>query len=160
MAAEVARHTIGARDRWRRGPCDGRNGQPGQVLLWVALMLPLFLAITGLAIDGGELFAARRQAQNVADAAARAGAQQIDVPHYRTTSEVILDRAMARYVARQYAASLGDPEATIFITDQSVTVTVRRAVPLTFLQLVGLSSISIDARAVAEPVYGIEEGKH
>jgi uncharacterized membrane protein len=160
MTAEASQHntdTIGRR-LWPPRLTDG--GQPGQVLLWVALMLPFFLAIAGLAIDGGELFAARRQAQNVADAAARAGAQQIDVPHYRTTSEVILDRAAARYEARQYITDLGGLDATIFVTDQSVTVIVRRDVPLTFLQLVGLSSISIEARAVAEPMYGIDEATH
>lgn len=131
------------------------RGQAGQALLWVALMLPLFLAIVGLAIDGGELFAARRQAQNAADAAARAGAQQIDVAHYRATSEVVLDRSLARDAARQYLAGLGEPDAAVAVADRSVTVTVRRDVTLTFLQLVGLSRAAISAMAVAEPVYGI-----
>lgn len=144
----------GAR-RGRRVGWLGGGMREGQALLWVALMLPVFLAIVGLALDGGALFAARRQAQNVADAAARAGAQQIDIPRYRATGEVALDRPLARGVAREYVAGLGELEATIGASEREVTVMVRRDVPLSFLRLVGLSSVSIGATAVAEPFYGI-----
>ncbi len=173
MGAMGAGHTAGRSDCRRRrsaasgtcaapgGQCPQRadRGQPGQALLWVALMLPLFLAIIGLALDGGALFAARRQVQNVADGAARAGAQQIDIPHYRATGEIALDRSLARYVARQYIAGSGELEATIDTADTQVIVAVRREVPLSFLKLVGVSHASIGATAVARPFYGIEEGR-
>lgn len=133
----------------------GDGARPGQVILWVAIMLPLFLAIIGLAIDGGTLFAERRRAQNAADAAARAGAQQIDVDHYRATGEVLLDQGWARYEARRYLAALGEGSATVDTTGQQVTVTVRRDVRLSFLKLVGVGDVAIGASAVAEPFYGI-----
>ena len=135
----------------------GRGGaRPGQVVLWVAIMLPLFLGIIGLAIDGGTLFAARRRAQNAADAAARAGAQQIDIDHYRATGEIRIDQGGARYEARRYLAGHGEADASIDITGQQVTVAVRRDVPLSFLKLVGIGDVSIGATAVAEPFYGID----
>jgi len=143
----------------RTGQVGGDGARTGQVILWVAIMLPLFLAIVGLAIDGGTLFAERRRAQNAADAAARAGAQQIDISHYRATGEIVLDRSMARYVARQYTEGLGGIDATVDTAGTAVIVTVRRDVPLSFLKLVGLSSVSIGATAVAQPYYGINEGR-
>ena len=134
----------------------GRNAHSGQVVLWVAIMLPLFLAIVGMAIDGGTLFAERRRAQNAADAAARAGAQQIDVDHYRATGEVLLDQGWARYEARTYLAALGEGVASVNATGQQVTVAVRRDVRLSFLKLVGVGEVAIEATAVAEPFYGID----
>lgn len=131
----------------------------GQALLWVALLLPILLAIVGLALDGGTVFAARRQAQNTADAAARAGAQEIDIGRYRDSGEVVLDRAMARYVARQYIEGLGGFEATVDTSGTQVIVTVRHDVPLSFLRLVGMQSTAITATAIAQPYYGIEVGR-
>lgn len=130
----------------------------GQALIWVALLMPILLAIVGLALDGGTVFAARRQAQNTADAAARAGAQEIDVARYRATGEVVLDDGWARYEARRYVAGLGSSDATVDITSNQVFVTVRRNVPLSFLKLIGVASVRIDASAVAAPFYGIGEG--
>lgn len=156
MKANRATHS---RQVVRTGKVGGDGARSGQALLWVVIMLPLFLAIVGLAIDGGTLFAERRRAQNAADAAARVGAQQIDIPHYRATGEIALDRSMARYVARQYTEGLGKIDATVDTAGTEVIVTVRRDVPLSFLKLVGLSSVSIGATAVAQPFYGIDEGR-
>lgn len=144
-------------DRCRRKVKEGRGGaRPGQVVLWVAIMLPLFLGIVGLAIDGGTLFAERRRAQNAADAAARAGAQQIDTDHYRATGMIRPDQGWARHEARSYLAAHGEGDTSIDTTGQQVTVAVRRDVPLSFLKLLGVGAVSIGATAVAEPFYGIE----
>ena len=48
--------------------------QKGQALVLIALVIVGLVAITGLAIDGGNTFAVRRNAQNAADSAALAGA--------------------------------------------------------------------------------------
>lgn len=149
---------VTGKDRARRTPAR-IGARRGQALLWVALLLPVFLSVVGLALDGGIVFAARRQAQNAADAAARAGAQEIDIARYRDTGEVVLDDGWARYEARRYAAGLGSPDASIGIAGNQVFVTVRREVPLSFLRLVGVASVRIEASAVAAPVYGIAEGR-
>ena len=49
----------------------------GQALVLVALILVALIALAGLAIDGGRLYALRRQVQNAADAAALAGAREL-----------------------------------------------------------------------------------
>ncbi len=49
--------------------------EDGQSLVIVALGMVAFIAILALVIDGGNAYAAKRQAQNAADAGALAGAQ-------------------------------------------------------------------------------------
>lgn len=51
------------------------NKERGQTLVILAFALIALAAFAGLAIDGGRLYAARRQAQNTADASAMAGAR-------------------------------------------------------------------------------------
>lgn len=48
--------------------------QRGNIILLTALMLPVLLGFTALAIDVGYLFVVRNELQNAADAAAMAGA--------------------------------------------------------------------------------------
>ena len=64
--------------------------QRGQVIVWVAVMLPFFLAVIGLASDGGLVFEQRRALQALADEAARAGASQLDQAAYRADSVTLL----------------------------------------------------------------------
>lgn len=138
----------------RRGP----SSQRGQAIVWVAVMLPLFLAVVGLAIDAGIVFAARRELQNAADAAARAGAMQVDEQTYRASSgaTVVLDQLAARGVAAEYAAQQGVRVAAIAVEPQRVVVEVSRDVPTSFLRLVGVATVRVTATAPAEVRYGID----
>lgn len=51
--------------------------QKGQALVLVAFAVVALIGLVGLTIDGGRLYALRRQVQNAADAAALAGAQEL-----------------------------------------------------------------------------------
>jgi len=53
---------------------NSNKQQKGQALVLIALGIVALVAITALAIDGGNAFSERRQAQNAADTAALAGA--------------------------------------------------------------------------------------
>ncbi|MCC6178316.1 MAG: pilus assembly protein, partial [Chloroflexi bacterium] len=116
----------------------------GQAIVWTAVMLPLFLSVVGLAIDGGIVFSARRELQNVADSAARAGAQQIDVQGYRESRgrTVVLDTAAAGDIAARYAGDqrLG-ADVEIEVGLRRVQVTVSRDVPTSFVRAVGVSTV-------------------
>ena len=146
--------------RWRSRPGRGaRSVQAGQAIVWAAVMLPLFLSVVGLTIDEGIVFDARRELQNVADSAARAGAMQVDQQAYRASSgaTVVLDQAAARQVAAEYAASQGQGlAATIAVEPQRVVVQASREVPTSFLRLVGITSVRVSATASAEVRYGID----
>ena len=137
----------------------GRRGERGQAIVWAAVMLPLFLAVVGLALDGGLVFSYRRNLQNVADAAARAGAMQIDQRVYRESfgQRIVLDPASAREVAGSYVAAQGNGVAAEIAADPDrVVVHVSREVPTGFLRMVGFDRVRIDAVAPAEVRYGIE----
>jgi len=136
-----------------------RRGERGQAIVWAAVMMPLFVAIVGLALDGGIVFSQRRNLQNVADAAARAGAMQIDQRVYRDSfgQRVVLDPASARDIAASYLAAQANGAAGDVSADaEHVVVRVSRDVPTSFLRLVGLDRVRIDATAPAEVRYGIE----
>jgi len=136
-----------------------RRSEAGQALIWVAVMLPLFLSVIGLSIDAGTVFDARRELQNVADSAARAGAMQIDQNAYRSSSgtTVVLDPATARQAAAQYISSRGAGfAATIDVKPQGVVVQVSQSVPTSFLRLVGIGTVRISATAPAAPRFGIQ----
>ncbi len=150
-----------ARTRRSRAIRTWSIGQSGQAILWVVVMLPLFLSVVGLAIDGGIVFGARRELQNVADSAARAGAMQVDQGVYRESSgsTVILDLPSARQVAAEYLASQGSRlSATIVAEPTRVVVQVGRDVPTSFLRLVGINTVRISAEAPANVRYGIDRG--
>ena len=138
-----------------------RPAQPGQAIIWAAVMLPLFLTTVGLAADGGLVFASRRELQNVADSAARAGAQQIDVQAYRESRgrSVVLDEAAARRVAIEYASQGADLDIRVDVETQRVRVQVSRDTPTSFTRLVGIETVGITASANAEVRHGIERGE-
>ena len=139
-----------------------RSAHRGQAIVWTAVMLPLFLAVVGLAVDGGLVFSARRELQNVADSAARAGAQQIDVRAYRESRgrTVVLDEPAAHRVAAEAAARQGTSrDIRIEVEPSRVQVDVSRDAPTSFLRVVGVDSVRVTAAATAEVRHGIERGE-
>lgn len=138
---------------------SARAAESGQAIVWAAVMLPLFLSVVGLAIDAGIVFSARRELQNVADSAARAGAMQVDERTYRASpgTSVVLDQTAAQQLATEYAASHGKGlAARVGVEPQRVVVSVSRDVPTGFLRLVGITTVRVSATAPAELRYGIE----
>src|SRR5919106_418235 len=81
--------------------------ESGAVAPLVALMLLGLLAMAALVVDGGVLFAARRDLQGLADGAARAGAMAVDVETLRETEEVRLEPEEAEAVASGYLQAAG-----------------------------------------------------
>ena len=139
-----------------------RSSQRGQAIVWTAVMLPLFLAIVGLAVDGGLIFAGRRELQNVADSAARAGAQQIDIRAYRESRgrSVVLDQAAAQRVAVEYATGQGTAiDVRVDVEPREVRVQVSQNMSTSFTRVVGIDQVRLTAAATAEIRHGIERGE-
>jgi len=65
----------------------GSDGEGGQALLMVAIVFMGLLFVVGLAVDAGQLFAAKRTQQEAADAAAFAGA--VVIYQHGTTAEAV-----------------------------------------------------------------------
>lgn len=129
----------------------------GQVLVSVALLMLGLVAIAGLVADGGMLFAQRRDLQNVADAAALAGAMQLDVDGYRASGGTVveLDEGAAYSVAVAYLAGEGDLAYAVDVSPVQVEVSASREARTTFLRLLGIGEIEIGATASSQPRYGV-----
>jgi uncharacterized membrane protein len=132
-----------------------RQRHSAQVLVWVAVMLPLvFLPIIGLAMDAGAVFDARRGLQNVADGAARVGAMQLDVPAIRRGDPVQLTPGAAEAAARDYLSQVRpDALADALITahTDTITVTLETTVQPKFLRLLKVKPVAVRATAQARP---------
>ncbi len=89
-------------------PLRRRVGEEeGMVTAFVVIFTLALLAMAGLVLDGGLALAAKVHAINDAQAAARAGAQAIDIPLYRSTGTITLDPAQATADAQAFLAAAG-----------------------------------------------------
>jgi Flp pilus assembly protein TadG len=142
----------------------------GQALIWMTLMMPLFVSIVGLAIDGGVVLGARRELQSVADGAARAGATRLNMQLLRASggTDVEVDPTLATDAVRGYVrdalstgvpVSQAEPEAQIDIATRRVSVVVRARAATAFLRIVNIDSVPVQASADADVEYGIHDGK-
>ena len=124
-------------------------------------MLPFFLAVIGLAIDGASVFAARRGCQAVADGAARAGAMELDVEAYRESDgeSALLDPALAGQAAADYLGRRGWTDAAVTAGPYGVTVVAGRTVPLGLMRLFGRGEVRVTATGHAVPYHGIGSGQ-
>lgn len=129
----------------------------GVVAPLVAVVLLGLLAITALVIDGGVLFAARRDLQGLADSAARAGAMSLDVATLRDGDAVRLDADAARQAARDYLRTAGfDGRVTVSADTLRVTVDLIQDRPTVMMGLLGIRTVRTEAHAAARPRAGIE----
>jgi uncharacterized membrane protein len=134
--------------------------EDGQILVLTVVMVLGLLAVLGLVADGGLVFARHRELQAVADAAARAGAAQLDEAVYRSSNGRIaqLDPAHARQAARAYlVASAFRGQAEVSADAGSVTVALTRAMrPPIFGGLSG-GAVQLAVRSLARPRTGITQ---
>ena len=132
----------------------------GAVVPLTAVMLLGLLAVAALVIDGGVLFAERRDLQGLADGAARAGAMAVDEERLRETGAVSLDPVAARTAAGRYLAAGGfQGEVQIDADTLGVTVGLEESRPTLMMGLIGVRAVSVTAHAVARPRVGIEEAE-
>ncbi len=109
-----------------------RHDERGSVSILIAALGLALLMATGLAVDGGRKLGALSEARDIADNAARAGAQAVDTDAYRATGVPTVNPAAATQAASAYLSSQGFT-GTIVINGTTVTVTVSITVDPTFL---------------------------
>ena len=129
--------------------------ESGQILPLVTVMSLGLLAMVGLVIDAGVLFAARRDLQAEVDAATRAGAAVLDESAYRRSGgrKAVLDPIGAELATRE---RLSDIEITdLHASSEAVFVRAARPQPLLILGFLGLDSIRVEAHSTARPRTGI-----
>jgi Flp pilus assembly protein TadG len=146
-------HRVSSRQRLGR-----LRDEHGQVTAFVVTIFLALLLLAGLVIDGGLALAAKRRAINEAEAAARAGAQAIAIPTFRTSGNITLDPASARTAAHAYLAAAGH-SGTVRVVGERVTVTVQITQQLQILGLAGLGHLTVTGQGTAVPEHGVEQAE-
>lgn len=127
----------------------------GQVTVLVVGMTMVVFAVAGLAVDGTRAFIYRRTLQSAADAAALAGAAELDKRAYYLSrgQEVTIDPAGARSIAHDSIRTRGLPVVVaVHATTDEVGIVLRGTVETFFLRLVGLRRMPVAVEAMSVPV--------
>jgi len=131
------------------------GGDAGQITGFAIFMIIMLMAVGGLVLDAGLALSQKVRALDLAQAAARAGAQKLNLYEYRTSGVAELDPAGAAAAARAWLASAG-ADGTASATTTTVTVTVHRSSRTQLLQLVGVRQLAVSATASATAVQGVD----
>jgi len=138
-----------------------RLGERGASTIFVVGMVVVLFAVAGLAIDGGRVLNGKDRAYDVAEQAARAGANQLDIGAVRAAGggRVLIDESAARNAAAAFVGSVpGYSVESISTSPTQVTVQVRGTVHSVLLSLAGFSTFVVRGDATASPVTGITSG--
>ncbi len=127
----------------------GRDPERGALGVFLAVLVPGLLLVIGLAVDGGAKVAATQRANAVADEAARAGGQALDVSA-ALTGQVRLDPGAAVAAAQDYLDRSGVTGTATVVDGDSLQVDTTITEPTTFLGLVGISSMTVEGSGTAD----------
>jgi TPR repeat protein len=127
------------------------RGDRGSATGWALGTMFVGLLLAGLVFDGGAAMTTKASALSVAQQAARAGADQLDLATLRATGEVHLDPAAAEQAAASWLAQAAQT-GTVAATTEQVTVTVTATGSAVLLSVVGITSYELSATATAEAV--------
>jgi hypothetical protein len=122
--------------------------EDGTVTAFVVVSAFALILMAGLVLDGGLALSAKVQAIDDAQAAARAGAQAIDLPTYRATGQITLDPAQATTDADNYLAAAGHT-GTVAVDGDQVTVTVTITQATQILDIAGIDHLTVTGTGTA-----------
>ena len=123
----------------------------GTVTAFTVVWVAAALLLSGLVLDAGLAVSTKVSARSVANAAARAGARELDVTALRTRGIVRLDATKAQAAASSWIARAG-LRGTATVTGNTVTVTVDTQQRTQLLNLAGITEIPVHATATAEAI--------
>lgn len=135
-------------------PVDARDS--GQVVVIVAVSMLGLLAVTALVIDGGLLFATKRNLQSLSDGAARAGAMSLDEQALREgRDQLVINPAGAETAASSYLASVGfRGKSNVSANPSVIEVRLAQVHETVLLGIVGIKDFEMRASSVARPAVG------
>jgi Flp pilus assembly protein TadG len=136
-----------------RLPARCRDAERGAIGVFLAVLVPGLLLIIGLAVDGGAKVAATQRANAIADEAARAGGQVLDVSA-ALVGQVRVDPAAAVAAAQDYLARSDVQGAVTVVDGDTLRVTTVVTEPTTFLGLIGISTLTVEGSGTADLITG------
>lgn len=131
----------------------------GSVALYMSLIMVGLLVMAGLVVDGGAAIAARARAADLAEQAARAGADALSPASLRGPSptDLRVDPVAAR-VAGARVLSLAGATGQVQVSGLEVTVTAHVPRKAVILSAVGVSDLTGTATATATVLHGTTTG--
>jgi len=133
---------------------SGRPSEDGTVTVFVVSLTTALLLVAGLVYDGGRMISAQRDADAVAAAAARAGAQSLDEAGVRQSADAPINAYKADLRVQQYLTTT-DFTGSVTVYGDTVTVEVQRTQELPILSLAGLHASEVAGSASARAVRAV-----
>lgn len=132
----------------------------GAVMFWVVPLMVGLIAMAGLIVDGGNAIAARERAEDVAQQAARAGADALapTALHDSDPADLTADPGAARAAAQRVLDTAGISNPTVVVSGDSVTVSVTVHEKTEVLSAFGLNDVSGTASSTAKALHGSNTG--
>lgn len=106
----------------------------GRVTVFVTLFAALIVLLFALVLDGGLALGERNRALTLAQEAARAGAQELNLAAYRAGEPTRLATRDAEQAAHEFLRAAG-AQGTVSANDDTVTVTTELTYTFTLLPL-------------------------
>lgn len=132
----------------------GHRDEEGMVTAFVVIFTMAFVLLAGLVLDGGLALSAKVTALDEAQAAARAGAQAINLALYRQDGQVVLEPAAARADALGYLAATGH-QGTVTVVGDQVSVVVTVVQPTQILSVAGITHFTETGSGEATAEVGV-----
>lgn len=131
-----------------------RTDESGMAALWFMGLVLGFVIVAGVGLDLWRIYSDRAGMAAAVDAAADAGAAQIDEDAFRS-GRVVLDPARAEEAARDNLATQGAgsriTSADVNAAPERITVIGAGTVQLSLLRVIVREPITVEVTAVAEP---------
>jgi len=133
---------------------DGRRDE-GSITVMMPILAVALIAMTGLVVDGGTALSARGRAADVAQQAARAGADALDPNALRHTRPARLSvNTAAATLAANRVLAVGGVQGTVTVSGDTVTVRASVQKHTAILSAVGVNTVQGAASATATILYG------
>lgn len=134
------------------------RGDRGTVAIFTTIFAVFVLMLAGLLVDGGLMIHARERAADIAEQAARAAADDVDVPYLRQTGQarILASDApcqRARLLAAKYKEVTGRIDCVT--SAQRARVGVHIEVKFQLLGIFGIPDRPLFSTATAQPQEGI-----
>ncbi len=126
------------------------GAERGAVLVSGLLLSFALLMVIGIAVDVGHAFIVRRELVAAADDSALSGSQALDLDALHQ-GRLALDPQAAQSAALSALSGVQGVQAQATATSAAVSVRLQRSFPTVLLRIVGLTSLTVSARATAAP---------
>ena len=126
----------------------------GSIVAWGALAMIPLMGFTGLSVDGARAYLIKSRLAQAVDAAALAGGKTINTANYTADINKYFH---ANYPDNYLGSTVLGPTITIGANNETVTVSARATIPMTFSKLIGEDIMTVNASAtVHRSIRGME----